>query len=325
MDAVGSAQSTEYVAPETTIDRRALDDAFLSELNDPNMAEAVEAGLQGADVAPPSNDVWNTASDSIKIPNSAPISAELDDFCGRSVNFIKGAIFDPLYAHDGNDLDRDFARFYALETIARAPYFSYLSVLHLYETLGQWRHPDYLKIHFAESWNELHHLLIMEELGGNSKFADRFVAQHVAFGYYWFNVVMYIANPVLAYAFMEHVEQHAYDTYDKFVDNHADVLRERPAPAIARKYYCGGDLYMFDEFQTGERRVTYVGPPGGEENMIDRIPNRERRRPRMDTLLDAFIAVRDDEGEHVKTLQTLQGIESELCSSNSADDGCIIV
>jgi ubiquinol oxidase len=65
--------------------------------------------------------------------------------------------------------DRHYARFYALETIARVPYFSYLSVLHLYETLGWWRKADFLKIHFAESWNELHHLLIMEELGGNSK------------------------------------------------------------------------------------------------------------------------------------------------------------
>lgn len=35
--------------------------------------------------------------------------------------------------------DRTYARFYALETIARVPYFSYLCVLHLYETLGQWR------------------------------------------------------------------------------------------------------------------------------------------------------------------------------------------
>lgn len=35
--------------------------------------------------------------------------------------------------------DRTYARFYALETIARVPYFGYLCVLHLYETLGQWR------------------------------------------------------------------------------------------------------------------------------------------------------------------------------------------
>lgn len=58
-------------------------------------------------------------------------------------------------------------RFYVLETIARVPYFSYVSVLHLYETLGLWRKADLLKIHFAETWNELHHLLIMESLGGD--------------------------------------------------------------------------------------------------------------------------------------------------------------
>eukprot|EP00965_Chrysotila_dentata_P035267 1172907-Pleurochrysis_carterae.AAC.3 len=32
--------------------------------------------------------------------------------------------------------DRDFARFYVLETVARVPYFAYLSVLHLRETFG---------------------------------------------------------------------------------------------------------------------------------------------------------------------------------------------
>ena len=63
--------------------------------------------------------------------------------------------------------NRPYPRFYVLETVARVPYFSYLSVLHLYETLGWWRKADWLKIHFSESWNELHHLLIMESLGIN--------------------------------------------------------------------------------------------------------------------------------------------------------------
>lgn len=48
--------------------------------------------------------------------------------------------------------DRPYARFYALETIARVPYFSYTSVLHLYETFGWLRKSEYIKIHFAESW-----------------------------------------------------------------------------------------------------------------------------------------------------------------------------
>lgn len=72
--------------------------------------------------------------------------------------------------------NRSYARFYVLETIARVPYFSYVSVLHLYETLGLWRKADLLKVHFAETWNELHHLLIMESLGGDRHWMDRLIA-----------------------------------------------------------------------------------------------------------------------------------------------------
>lgn len=39
---------------------------------------------------------------------------------------------------------------------------AFLSVLHMYESFGWWRRADYMKVHFAESWNEMHHLLIME-------------------------------------------------------------------------------------------------------------------------------------------------------------------
>ena len=52
-------------------------------------------------------------------------------------------------------------RFWVLETVARMPYFSYISILHLYESLGWWRAGAELrKVHFAEEWNELHHLQV---------------------------------------------------------------------------------------------------------------------------------------------------------------------
>ena len=47
-----------------------------------------------------------------------------------------------------------FSRFFLLETVARMPYFSYITMLHLYETLGFWRRSaDIKRIHFAEEWN----------------------------------------------------------------------------------------------------------------------------------------------------------------------------
>lgn len=213
------------------------------------------------------------------------------------IGMAKSALFDVLLP--GDTVDRAYARFYALETIARMPYFSYLSVLHLYETLGWWRRADYIKMHFAESWNELHHLLIMEELGGSDRWFDRFIAQHCAFFYYWVVVACYMANPSFAYNLNQAVEEHAYDTYSNFIDKYGEHLKTLPAPDIAKAYYRDGDLYMFDEMHTSVSRH-----------------DEPVRRPKCDTLFDVFCAVRDDELEHVKTMEFLQQDDADLCGVN---------
>jgi ubiquinol oxidase len=67
-----------------------------------------------------------------------------------------------------------------------SPYFAYLSVMHLRETFGNREQGEKMRTHYAEADNELHHLLIMESLGGNENSVDRFLAQIMAFGYYWY-------------------------------------------------------------------------------------------------------------------------------------------
>ncbi|KAF8030258.1 hypothetical protein BT93_E2645 [Corymbia citriodora subsp. variegata] len=189
-------------------------------------------------------------------------------------------VLDTLYS------DRHYARFFVLETIARVPYFAFMSVLHMYESFGWWRRADYLKVHFAESWNEMHHLLIMEELGGNAWWFDRFLAQHIAIFYYLMTVFMYAISPRMAYHFSECVESHAFSTYDKFLKAQGEELKKLPAPEVAVKYYTGDDLYLFDEFQTSR-------PP-------------ESRRPKIENLYDVFLNIRDDEAEHCKTMKACQ-------------------
>lgn len=199
--------------------------------------------------------------------------------------------------------DRDYARFFVLETVARVPYFAFISVLHLYESFGWWRRADYLKVHFAESWNELHHLLIMEELGGNSVWIDRFLAQHMAIVYYFMTVVMYAISPRMAYHFSECVEKHAYSTYDKFLKLRGEELKMLPAPKVAISYYMSEDLYLFDEFQT------------------DRAPN--TRRPVIENLYDVFVNIRNDEAEHCKTMKACQtpgNLRSPHSYPESSDD-----
>ena len=65
---------------------------------------------------------------------------------------------------------RDFQRFWVLEVIARAPYFSFISVLHFRESLGL-RGEDHIylmKEHFYQALNETEHLEEMERRGGDT-------------------------------------------------------------------------------------------------------------------------------------------------------------
>ncbi|CAM9725426.1 unnamed protein product [Chrysoparadoxa australica] len=219
--------------------------------------------------------------------------AEPPTFNSELVGFLKDGM-NAYFSGEG----REWARFYALETIARVPYFSYLSVLHLYETLGWWRKSKYLSLHFAETWNELHHLVIMEEMGGNDRFLDRVVATHVAFFYYWIAIALYMVNPQNAYHLNEQVERHAFMSYDAFLESHGERLKAMPAPAVAKDYYEKDELYIF------------VGLDNSE---LD-YKSLDSQRPEIDNMYDVIKCIRDDELEHVSILPLLSSTTPLFCS-----------
>ena len=134
---------------------------------------------------------------------------------------ITVAIIDFLYQ------GRDYQRFWVLEEIARAPYFAFLSVLHLRESMGL-RGPEHLylmKQHFEQSVNETEHLEYMESRGGNAYWVDRAFARHLVLIYYWVNVVYYWVAPRSAYHLSYEVEIHAAHTYEKFLETNKDDER----------------------------------------------------------------------------------------------------
>lgn len=191
-----------------------------------------------------------------------------------------------------------FSRFYTLETVARMPYFSYISMLQLYETLGWWRRSSEAKrIHFAEEYNEFNHLLIMEALGGDQEWRVRFFAQHAAVAYYFILIAVWASSPTLAYNFSELIEAHAVDTYAEFAESNKELLQSLQAPAVAKEYYENNDLYIFDEFQTDIPKGT--------------------RRPEVYSLYDVFQNIKDDEAAHVSTMNACQNPELNIISPNS--------
>ena len=115
-------------------------------------------------------------------------------------------------------------RFWILETIARAPYFSFLSVLHLRESLGL-RGEDHLylmKEHFAQTLNETEHLEYMESIGGADRWIDRLFAWHLVLVYYWIMVGYYYLNPLDAYHLNAGIEFHATETYLNYLWEHPE-------------------------------------------------------------------------------------------------------
>ena len=128
------------------------------------------------------------------------------------------AILDFLYQ------GRDIQRFWVLETIARAPYFAFLSVLHFKESLGL-RTPEHfelMKEHFEQTVNETEHLEEMERRGGHTAWIDRFFAYHLVLVYYWIMVSYYFVSPRNAYHLNAEVELHASMTYAKYLVTNPD-------------------------------------------------------------------------------------------------------
>ena len=119
---------------------------------------------------------------------------------------------------------RDIPRFWVLEEIARAPYFSFMSVLHFRESMGL-RGPEHtylMKEHFEQTLNETEHLEEMESRGGSQYWIDRAFARHLVLLYYWIMVFYYVIDPVSAYDINEKIEYHAAHTYEKYLTDHPD-------------------------------------------------------------------------------------------------------
>ena len=249
-----------------------------------------------ADLVPPRKDLARApAKFGFTLSNRAIFERE-QQFPAPGPNACPAAI---QAAYDGLIATMDWVfekypieRFWFLETVARIPYFSYVTVLHFYETIGWWRTGELRMIHNAEEWNELHHLLIMEALGGNRKWWVRFLAQHSALAYYWALVGCYLVSPQWSYKFSEMLEQHAVNTYSQFLEENAERLKGLPAPDVAVNYYTGPDLYLFD---LDSSMVRGNDPP---------------RRPPVDSLYDVFLNIRDDEWEHVKTMVACQDYDT---------------
>ena len=123
-------------------------------------------------------------------------------------------------------MEHPIDRFWFLETVARMPYFSYVAILHMYETLGFWEIGSELKkIHAEQEENEMYHLKIMQSLGGDIRWWNRFLSKHTSIVYYLVLLLLFMISPKTAYLTSELLEMHAVDTYSQFIEENEFVLK----------------------------------------------------------------------------------------------------
>lgn len=254
--------------------------AFAPDGNDPAASEPPVPSLGPSAQAAVASDAVPTEAEKDVLP--APVKW----INGVAVGLAIG-LTDRLFA--GKEPVR---RFWVLEVVARCPYFSYLCVLHCYESLGlrsrSSRLTSRLRAHFAEADNEAMHTQVMEDLGGGTAWVDRFIAQHVALIYFWLGVVIFAASPAAAYDFNRRVEEHAFHTYDDFLrSGAADAWRDVPAPAVAAEYYAKVDCL------TAEGLSVAPSSPDADELCAP-----------VASLYDVFVRIRDDEAHHADSLSS---------------------
>jgi len=120
--------------------------------------------------------------------------------------------------------NRPLQRFWVLEVIARSPYFAFLSVLHFKESLGMKNDITMflMKEHFYQAIKETEHLKEMEKRGGDKFWIDRFFARHLVLLYYWIMIIYYFCSPTNAYDINIKIEEHAFNTYTKYLKDHPE-------------------------------------------------------------------------------------------------------
>ena len=148
--------------------------------------------------------------------------------------------------YEGKPLDR----FWMLETVARQPYFSYVAILHMYETLGWWEvNGELRKEHADEEFNETMHLKIMESMGADRMWWNRFLARHASIVYFGVLIFFYLFTPRYAYMSSELLERHAVDTYDQFYEENKDTLMKMKCTQAALDYQPNA-RNMYDIFRS---------------------------------------------------------------------------
>jgi len=140
-----------------------------------------------------------------------------------------------------------YAKFRALEVIARVPYHSWVSAAYTLLTLGYTDEERAIKLsgitRFARHAqdNETMHVVVISKIAHEAEHGGTLrhsvIPLFFAFLYFWTSYWLYLLSRRSALELNYLFEEHAYAQYAEFIDTHTDELRGKPVDSRFLTFY----------------------------------------------------------------------------------------
>lgn len=151
-----------------------------------------------------------------------------------------------------------YLKFRAVEVIARVPYHSWESAAYTLLTMFYTREAKALDLSHVTRFsrlaqdNETMHVVVISKLARDEERAGvirhTLVPMFFAFFYFWWSYFLYLINPRYSFELNYLFEQHAFDSYSRFLQTRERELIEKPMHSAYLDWYGRHPETQYDFF-----------------------------------------------------------------------------
>ena len=153
-----------------------------------------------------------------------------------------------------------YLKFRAVEVIARVPYHSWSSAAFTLLTMFYADEKKALQLSTITKFvrlasdNETMHVIVVSQLAGDEQKAGviryTLIPMFFAFFYFWASYILYLANPRWSLELNYLFEQHAFDQYARFLEEHKEELLQKPISSDFLAWYGRNPKSQYEFFRS---------------------------------------------------------------------------
>ncbi len=160
-----------------------------------------------------------------------------------------------VYGHEPS-----YLKFRSIEIVARVPYQSWSSAV--YTLLTMFYADEHKAIRFSNvsryariaQDNETMHVVVISQLarteGRAGLIRHTLLPMFFAFFYFWASYILYLMRPRWSFELNYLFEQHAFDQYNRFLEQYREELKKKPAESEFLTWYGRNPRSQFEFFQS---------------------------------------------------------------------------